>query len=656
MGDRTKVAWRAKGSKGPGGPRGRRGAPSTRGGRKSDGGVNADGDVEMGASEQSTRSFVPRVKPVGGAGMIASRLGGASGRAIRGSASLSSRGRDVVVRRVMGSSGTKRGGGANGKRGGASGKKPAGGKHGNEFRVLISGAEGLSAEAVSTHVVGLLSQPVEVTNIRKTKDDNAVILTVSTAAAAVAIAELGSVQADNRVLPIKLMDDLATRSGAPSDAGLSFEDKLRNFLGSKYDMENNTLDLSRVFNKIQGARIDLNDAETVRMIVRMIGAAVPNLAQIDLSDNRIKSLAPFATLPTAAPGLLCLSLRKNDLASAKELQHIGGFKQLQELVLAENPLRDRANDLATYRLQVRAPFPTLKRLDGEDLPPALAFAGAPSSADAQLLQAQGSYFPDANTRDMVLGFLQKYYQAYDSNRVLLGAAYSQNCVFSLSAFARGDGSNEGGWTQVSGRGGRGGGRGGRGGGGGRSTIGEYVPVSRNMKSLKDTRKRGERLQLGMAAVGTALLALPATSHNVHGFKVDAFICGENLMTICVHGDFVEVPKAPNAPPLTRSFNRTFLVRPAQPNPDGWALSIVSDQLTLTDYAPPSSDGEFAPQAMAVMALSPEQQLLVQQMSALTRMTLSFSQQCLELAEWNAERAQQLFLERKDSLPPDAFIQ
>lgn len=87
---------------------------------------------------------------------------------------------------------------------------------------------------------------------------------------------------------------------------------------------------------------------------------IPNVEVLTLSANHISSLEHISS----CQHLTELYLRRNNIQSLSELQHLKGLSCLKVLWLAENPCCDTA-DLSTYRLTVIRNLPGLHKLDNQ---------------------------------------------------------------------------------------------------------------------------------------------------------------------------------------------------------------------------------------------------------------------------------------------------
>jgi hypothetical protein len=81
----------------------------------------------------------------------------------------------------------------------------------------------------------------------------------------------------------------------------------------------------------------------------------PNLEEINLNDNWIKTLSPFANLVH----LKELYLKNNEIDSFKEVNHLKKLRCLKVLFLKDNPIQFNLN----YRKEIFVILPQLEHLD-----------------------------------------------------------------------------------------------------------------------------------------------------------------------------------------------------------------------------------------------------------------------------------------------------
>ncbi|EEC03335.1 conserved hypothetical protein [Ixodes scapularis] len=117
--------------------------------------------------------------------------------------------------------------------------------------------------------------------------------------------------------------------------------------------------------------------------------------------------------------------------------------------------------------------------------------------------------------------------------------------------------------------------------------------------------------------------------------------------VAVHKDVV-------LPPL-KSFTRTFVVVP-----QGAGFSIVNETLCITggteEQAKAFPMRDSAPPTSAVPSPMGEQERLVLELCAQTRMNRQFSERCLEQNSWDLQKAFAVFTELnvRGGIPPEAF--
>ena len=99
---------------------------------------------------------------------------------------------------------------------------------------------------------------------------------------------------------------------------------------------------------------------------------IPEVTAIDLSSNKLSnsSLEYFSTFTTKLVNLKILYLENNKISDSRNLQKFKGLK-LEELKLTGNPLVNTLG--SSYTEVIRKIFPTLKILDGKELPPVIGF-------------------------------------------------------------------------------------------------------------------------------------------------------------------------------------------------------------------------------------------------------------------------------------------
>ncbi|GAA5834484.1 hypothetical protein JCM9279_004329 [Rhodotorula babjevae] len=309
--------------------------------------------------------------------------------------------------------------------------------------------------------------------------------------------------------------------------------------------------------------------------------------------------------------------------------------------------------------------------------------------------------PDGLT-GFVGAFLAKFFKAFDDDRPSLLAAYAPTCTFSFYA----DTTNP-----VRARAKKVGAKGDR-----RFPSqhkldwSSYLTQdgSRNLSRVRSPEKLVATLKTTPSAVVTSIVSLPKTQHPLD--KADKFVWdswampllppaqpgveGETVIFASVHGEFTEFPSKG-----VRSFDRSFILAPTPAGSPaaaaGWACIILSDILTLRGYSdlafskprvprPPKQPSAPAatgvgvdptvaaggaavpvPAGGAVPVVGPEraegitdeQQSLVLQLQAVTRLTYTFAHMCLAQNAWDPHQALAQFqaLQAQGSIPAEAFV-
>jgi len=185
----------------------------------------------------------------------------------------------------------------------------------------------------------------------------------------------------------------------------------------------------------------------------------------------------------------------------------------------------------------------------------------------------------------------------------------------------------------------------------------------------------QSLHLGRENVVRSIVGLPNTKHDITGapsaFCLDGWLTGSTLF-VTVHGQFTEEPV--NA---LRSFDRSFVLAPAADDSrakvKGWAVEILSDQLTVRAYsssdawtpgpmvvqpsaAPKEAQPPSLPYLEAALATVPEaQRTRVARLCRQTGLDVRYAVDCLEQNGWDHERAVANFEQVKGSLSRDAFL-
>ena len=188
--------------------------------------------------------------------------------------------------------------------------------------------------------------------------------------------------------------------------------------------------------KIKAFEQDPKRSKFGPVLCKIIQEQCPDALTISFADNKLRSLEFFATLHERVPNLLNLSFQNNNLNSFKDLEGIKGheFKQLNELVLVGNPLKERevgktGSDI-NYKSNIKRMFPSIKMLD---MGPVLEEVCFPVDDKIKLpVEVLGGFMDAETTTSTAVSFLESYYNLFDNNRSQLLNYYADEAVFTLS--------------------------------------------------------------------------------------------------------------------------------------------------------------------------------------------------------------------------------
>ncbi|XP_048734460.1 nuclear RNA export factor 1-like [Ostrea edulis] len=426
-------------------------------------------------------------------------------------------------------------------------------------------------------------------------------------------------------------------------------EKLKVCMSSRYDPSTKSLNLSCLAKDqalmAENLFMALSRRSVMTSVIKIIDENIPELEELDVSDNRLISLETMRELPTKALNVKKLNLGKNKLSHIDELRKLQDWK-LEHLILEGNDLCDKFKDQTSYVSAVRKKFPKVLILDGHTLPPPIVFDLETSS---ELPAVKGSFFINDEIQSSIVHFLKAYFTLYDSdNRQQLIDAYSDEALFSLSA-ARNPNIE---YSQPN--------------------INNYLQESRNfVKMSKDSQgtvRKNKLLKKGRINVVAQLCELPSTTHDYNSFIVDVDHSSGVLRSFVVEGVFKETEGKSDRPP-TRAFSRKFVTVP-----HGSGMNIINDMLTITNasreqiqnafkHPAPTPSSSPVPDASPAAPFSPapstytaEQQQMIQQFSAQSGMNHAWSLKCLEQHAWNYEKSGEVFLElqKQNKIPPEAF--
>ncbi|XP_047210062.1 nuclear RNA export factor 1 isoform X2 [Girardinichthys multiradiatus] len=409
---------------------------------------------------------------------------------------------------------------------------------------------------------------------------------------------------------------------------------LKQCMAGRFNGSQQALDLSNIRTDedlvSKNIEVILNRKTNMEAVIKIIEENIPELACLNLSNNRIHKLDDLTDAVTKVPNLKALDLSQNELKTDRELDKIKGLK-LVELWLSKNPLCVHFKDHAAYISAVRQRFPRLLKLDGHDLPPPIGFDVETPTA---IPPCKGSCFGSDEIKVLILRFLQQYYSIYDSgDRQPLLDAYHDGASLSITTPYTSQNPS-------------------------RSSLGEYYKDSRNLKRIKDSTMRFRLLKHTRLNVVAFLNELPKTQHDIASFTVDVNTYTNTLLSFTVSGIFKEVVVDGKSRESTMAFSRVFITVPAGNS----GLCIVNDQLFIRMATTEEIRRAFVapaptPSSSPVPTLTAPQQEMLTAFSLKSGMNLEWSQKCLQDNEWDFNRAAQIFtqLKAEGKIPDVAFI-
>uniref|UniRef100_A0AAQ6AFR2 NTF2 domain-containing protein n=1 Tax=Amphiprion ocellaris TaxID=80972 RepID=A0AAQ6AFR2_AMPOC len=136
---------------------------------------------------------------------------------------------------------------------------------------------------------------------------------------------------------------------------------LKQCMAKRFDGSQQALDLNNIRTDpdlvSQNIEVILNRKTNMEAVIKIIEENIPELAGLNLSNNRIHKLDELTELVSKVPNLKTLNLSHNELKSDRELDKVKGLK-LVELWLNRNPLCDLFKDQASY-ISGNFSFPSL---------------------------------------------------------------------------------------------------------------------------------------------------------------------------------------------------------------------------------------------------------------------------------------------------------
>ncbi|KAB5580530.1 TAP domain-containing protein [Coniochaeta sp. 2T2.1] len=359
---------------------------------------------------------------------------------------------------------------------------------------------------------------------------------------------------------------------------------------------------------------------------------------VTLASNGLGTIQPVFDLAETFPQLKMLDLSNNAIKSLKQLTRWRGrFRSLENLVMVGNPIE---TEEPNYKTELMQWFPHLQFLNGDHVRTAEEIAAREAATRPQPIPQAGPDFRDSDGVGET--FLRTFIPLYDSDRsALLATFYDEESRFTLSVVNNKMPTDNPvpAWQP-------------------------YLKFSRNQAKITVEAARTQRLFEGSATISDLWKQLPATRHpdliDQSKYIIDCHTIpgimdptgqipgGVGGLLITIHGQFQEADRENPAKTGMRSFSRTIVLGPGRPgrNP----IRVISDMLSLRAFAPVPV---FA--AAVGIDVQERQKQMVLELTNRTRMTLEYSQMCLEGVAWDFDKALLAFEEKRAMLPPDAFI-
>lgn len=484
---------------------------------------------------------------------------------------------------------------------------------------------------------------------------------------------------ENGMTDQPLLSEISQTGGSnPSTADT--KSKMTAILGKRYYQQSKLLDLSKL-----GSDPDLlamgifnstsTESKFFPALMKVWEMNFDNSAarreaveSVSLGDNQLANITVVTTLAQSIPDLKNLDLSNNNFKDAQAL--IGWrwkFRNLEFLDLTGNPFSSDPS----FKDTMMKWYPKLRVLNNLEVRTAEEIAAQKKTP----IPVQPPHFVDES--QIAENFVKAFFAGYDSNRSeIISSVYDNGSTFSLNvntSAPRAQQTETAGWDA-------------------------YIKKSRNLLKISHLPARMSRIYVGADKIRELWDSLPQTRHpdittNPEQWLIECTPIpglpdssgqspfGVGGFLIMVHGKFEEMNTGKVE---TRSFDRTFILGPGG---GMGGIRVISDVLCLRAYggheawvpeglpapqaAPPVQPIQpvqpaavpAAPVAPAVPA-APEgygvpaptktdaqvqQEQLVMEMSAKTRMTLQYSEMALSGNGWNMEAALKNFEDLKVSI-------
>lgn len=253
--------------------------------------------------------------------------------------------------------------------------------------------------------------------------------------------------------------------------------------------------------------------------------------------------------------------------------------------------------------------------------------------------------------DLVVAFMQQYFTCYDKNRDELLAAYHSKALYSISFNLKSNAST----NKRAAR------------------FGSYVRESRNLNYVKNEDRAFEMLHRSNIDIVAWLKKMPNTDHLASSFKLDVTSFQQHMITFSMSGIFKDLVEEKGYSGSLRAFHRTFVCVPVSNS----QMIIVNEQVIISNLSDQQvktykeelqklrvertseSTGKSDPEPLMNSqfgCIVDEKQEMIKKFSETTNVNLKWSKDILEFSNWNFEEARLNFVNYRNDIPADAWLQ
>ncbi|KAF2217544.1 hypothetical protein CERZMDRAFT_63698 [Cercospora zeae-maydis SCOH1-5] len=508
------------------------------------------------------------------------------------------------------------------------------------------------------------------TRIRRDRlDADAVVISVPSADAKAYERMTGYEWAGTK-LDIKRVGDAGQDSSQPSSGAEETKAMLRGVLERRWNPETKLLDLSALGAdaELQATGIFGTSSTTAKFfpaLMKVLDFSFNTtkerdeaIESVSLANNELEDLKIVSPLSQSLPNLSNLDLSNNKFASLASLEAWRHrFKKLQHLVITGNPL-DQNDPNAVH--EIMKWFKNLRVLNGvqvrtdEDIKNQNNVQNIP-------FPIRTPHFQDEN--GIVEGFIRTWFAGFDTDRPALARMYyDEHSEFSYALNTQApkdplatEKTQNQEWAS-------------------------YIQGSRNLKRLTQLPARQKRLARGTQATIDAFAAMPKTQHPDLATEPQKWMIESHLQPgipdpinntpggvdgffMSIHGEFTEPGTGKK-----RSCDHAIYIGPG----GSTGVRVVSHSIIIRVYGgtqafqatagaqtPPMPAADAAgndglPQLPKGVTIELAEQMCAE-LTKQTGMTLMFSSDCLREAGWNFEAALAMFHNVKATLPAAAYI-